>query len=512
MSITFKKFFVTHFPQDKKTYKEYFNVAFPIIFASILFALNNFIDNFMVTTINGGVAALSIANIWTGLLLTIFVGISFIGTSAMAQFYGKQDYKRARDTLKFRFIAASILSISFFVTGLAIPEQLIRLFSPNESTVVVELGAKYIRIITVSWLLLSFSYTYGAALREVGLGKLQMYASIITLSVNIIFNSIFIFALNLGVEGAAWASVIARVAAMVMHIALVSWKKKELVFNPIRLIIINSVVWKLMSRRFIGAILISASGLTVNLRNMLWNFGYPAGTIGDSTFQLSAAAIIGITGSISGIFLSAIPSISATTSIFVGWQLGQNNIGAAKKHSTQLKGFNFLIGFIFSLLLVLVVLTLPYMTFVVRGQYQAQLDLEGSTVNNVLITSEQALINANLVQTQMLREMQLTLIPITALLPTWMWFISSSNSVQSGGWNSRLSIIELATNIFQFSWLIFTALFISKFFQNSLWISVIIFYLSDIPKILPYELVYYKANWATNVTDLKPATTKGTND
>lgn len=320
-----------HFPANKKNYWIYFKIAAPIIIATLLFFLNNFVDNFMVTTINGGVAALNIANSWGGILFAMATAINFIGTPVMAQFYGVKKYKQARDTAKFRMLVALSLGIIFATFALIFPEQMINLFSPNENINVVNLAKKYLRIITITWILGMISFTYSSMLREIGFGFLQMFTTIIVLSTNIIFNSIFIFGLQLGVEGAAWASVIARVVSSTCNFFILFKKQKNIIFKFWRVFIIDSIIWGLMFKRFFGAFLVAFSQITINARSVLWNYGFPAGSIGQQEFNISAASVIGITGSITTIFISAIYSIDATNSIFVTQQLGRNNIINAKK-------------------------------------------------------------------------------------------------------------------------------------------------------------------------------------
>ncbi|PAK21794.1 hypothetical protein CJJ23_00410 [Mycoplasmopsis agassizii] len=482
-----KKFLREHFPDSWSTTKLYTKIAVPVIIAAILFALNNFIDNFMVTTIDGGVAALSIANVYTALLTSVYVAISFISVSAFAQFYGKKDYKKARDTMKFRFMSAFIFAVIWTVIALIFPRQLVQLVSPGEREEVVVLAIEYIRYITIAWVLLSASFTYGSALREMGYGKLQMYNSIIILATNIIFNSIFIFALNMGVVGAAAASAIARVVAVLTNWGVMFWKNKHVIFNPIRLFVIDRHIWHIMKFRVLGGFLIAISQMTINLRTMLWNYGYPAGSVGSAQFNLSAASIIGITGSITAVFLSAINSINATTSVLVSQELGRNNIDVAKVNSRQLKGYNFVLGLVSASLLGLIVIILPYLGFLVRGQVENQRTINGDVA-------------ANLIQTQMLSEMQYTLLPIVFLMPTWLWFISSSNAIQSGKKNTLLSYVDFTANILQFIWLVIVNVVLARFFPDKLWLAVLVFYLSDIPKIFPYEYAYYKWNWATNIT------------
>lgn len=475
-----------HFPDSRKKYWTFFKIAVPVIIGSFLFSLNNFVDNFMVTNINGGVAALSIANSWGAALFAVVAGINFIATPVFAQFYGSGKLKQARDTAKFRMIAALVLGIGFATSAWIFPEKMLYLFSPNEDKKVIEISKQYLKIITITWMLAMISFTYSSLLRELGFGFLQMFTTILVLSVNIIFNAIFIYALNLGVIGAAWASVISRVVSSTCNF-LILWKKeRKIVFSFFRIFIIDKAIWSLMYKRLFGAILIAISQITINVRGVLWNYGFPAGSIGDSSFNISAASIIGITGSITAVFLSGIFSIDATNSIFVSQELGRNNIEAARENSRQLKGFNALLGFFFSIGLVVIIFAFPYMTFLTKGQYDFQLKSGGIE-------------KATAVSQQLLKEMQLTLVPVAILLPVWLWYVTSAVSIRTGHKNLRSSYLDFILNTMQFLFLLIVNLGIAPYLNGNLWIAVFFFYFSDILKMVPYEYAYYRWNWSSNI-------------
>ncbi|MGK0500620.1 MAG: putative MATE family efflux protein [Oceanicoccus sp.] len=78
----------------------------------------------------------------------------------------------------------------------------------------LEIGVSYLQIILPSLPVLAIGMALSAALRAVGDAKLSMVTTLSGGAVNAILDPIFIFALAWGVEGAAWASVIARFVIM----------------------------------------------------------------------------------------------------------------------------------------------------------------------------------------------------------------------------------------------------------------------------------------------------------
>lgn len=79
-----------------------------------------------------------------------------------------------------------------------------------------ELAASYLYILVPSLPIICLAMALGAALRAVGDAKLSMMSTLAGGGVNLVFDPIFIFALGMGIEGAAVASVLARTAVLVI--------------------------------------------------------------------------------------------------------------------------------------------------------------------------------------------------------------------------------------------------------------------------------------------------------
>ncbi|MGY0216841.1 MATE family efflux transporter [Endozoicomonadaceae bacterium StTr2] len=73
-----------------------------------------------------------------------------------------------------------------------------------------ELAMDYLRILVPSVPVLALSMNFGAGLRSVGDARLSMLSTLAGGAVNAVFDPIFIFGLDMGIEGAALASVLAR--------------------------------------------------------------------------------------------------------------------------------------------------------------------------------------------------------------------------------------------------------------------------------------------------------------
>ncbi len=145
---------------------------------------------------------------------SINIGLSIAAGALVAKAVGAGKEKVARE------YAASVAVFSV-LTGIALPV----LALPNlpyllnflgATGEVAELAAGYLWIILPTTVLSGLAMTAVAVLRAHGDGRLAMYPALIGGAVNAVFDPILIFGLGLGLEGAAWATVLARLATMAL--------------------------------------------------------------------------------------------------------------------------------------------------------------------------------------------------------------------------------------------------------------------------------------------------------
>lgn len=124
----------------------------------------------------------------------------------------------ARDTEAARHIATGAIYISVVLVLLVsggllwfLEDILIGLGAKGRT---LELSVTYSRIVLPSSVILVIGMVSSAVLRAVGDAKRSMNATLIAAMVNLIFDPILIFAADMGIAGAAWASVLSRFAMM----------------------------------------------------------------------------------------------------------------------------------------------------------------------------------------------------------------------------------------------------------------------------------------------------------
>ena len=149
--------------------------------------------------------------------LSICIGSAIAMGALVARQIGMGNEDEARRFTMNIFVYGALVTggLSFFV-WLFIPQLLSLLGAHGEAH---GAASSYLRILLPSMPLLSIGMSAGAALRAIGDGKRSALAMLSGSLVNAALDPVFIFALDMGIEGAALASVFARftMAAMALH-------------------------------------------------------------------------------------------------------------------------------------------------------------------------------------------------------------------------------------------------------------------------------------------------------
>ncbi|MCP2620115.1 MATE family efflux transporter [Candidatus Aminicenantes bacterium AC-334-K16] len=176
----------------------------PMIVAMSVQTLYNFVDAFWVSGL--GPDALSAVGFFFPfffMLMALATGLGVGGSAAVSRRIGARDKAGADSvashTIVMMFILTVLIMIPFFWL---IPH----IFSFMGAGAITPTATHYARILFAFTLVIFFANIASALLRGEGDVKRAMYAMMLGAGLNIVLDPIFIFALKLGVAGAAWAT------------------------------------------------------------------------------------------------------------------------------------------------------------------------------------------------------------------------------------------------------------------------------------------------------------------
>ena len=210
-------------------YGQIIRLVIPVVIQNLLSAAVSSADVVMLNYVSqDAISAVSLASQYANVLFMIYYGLGTGATMLCAQYYGKKDYMaiRAVEGIALRF--SLIVSAVFAALALCVPEQMMRLFT-NEQRL-IELGADYLRYMSVAYLCWSVIEVYLSVLRSMERVTICMVLNIVAFGLNVLLNAVFIFGLfgapKMGVSGVALATAISRVVELLGCI-LVSICSKE---------------------------------------------------------------------------------------------------------------------------------------------------------------------------------------------------------------------------------------------------------------------------------------------
>lgn len=205
--------------------------ALPAIVAMVASSLYNMVDSIF---IGQGVGALAIS----GLAITFpFMNLSAafgaaigVGSSAFLSVkLGQRDYDIANKILGNCVMLNIIIGIAFGGVGLLFLDPILRFFGASDAT--LPYAREYMVIILIGNAVTHLYLGLNAVMRAAGKPRVAMYITIFTVVINAILDPLFIYTLRLGIRGAAYATILSQLMALMWQWKLFGNRKEFLHFD-----------------------------------------------------------------------------------------------------------------------------------------------------------------------------------------------------------------------------------------------------------------------------------------
>ncbi len=299
--------------------RQIFAFALPMLIGQMFQQLYTFVDQIIVGNFLGKEALAAVGAsfpiIFT--LIALVIGLASGGTIVISQFFGAKDYfkvKRAIDTL---FIILAVAAVILTVVGLTFQEDLFKLLKLPEELMTPANG--YLRIY-IAGLILFFGFNgVAAVLRGLGDSKTPLYFLILSTVLNIILDLLFIVVLEWGIEGAAYATLLAQGISFIVAVFYLNKHHPLIKFNLREFSFDNKIFWQ--SLRI---------GLPTGLQHTFVAVGMMALMGIVNTFGINVVAAYTAAGRLDS--LAVIPAMvfAQALSTFVGQNMGAGNIARVK--------------------------------------------------------------------------------------------------------------------------------------------------------------------------------------
>lgn len=294
--------------------------SIPLLLGNLFQQLYNAVDSAIVGHFIGdnALAAVGSSAPVTNLLVSFFMGIGIGASVIIAKYFGARDKDKLSRSLHTAITFIIIVGIMMSIIGyFACPLILSLINTPVE---VMNEATTYLKIIFIGNIFTMFYNMASGILRAVGDSKHPLYYLIIATIINIILDFIFIAYFQLGIAGAAYATIIAQaISALLTLLQLITTKQEyQLSLNKLSLD-------KQMLKEIINV------GIPSGIQNGIVSFSNLVVQGNINSFGSIAMAGCSAYSKIDGFAILPVLSYSNALTTFTSQNMGANKIDRVKK-------------------------------------------------------------------------------------------------------------------------------------------------------------------------------------
>ncbi|MCM1252185.1 MAG: MATE family efflux transporter [Clostridium sp.] len=327
---------------DKAFYKMVLAVAVPIMIQNGITNFVGLLDNIMVGQI--GTEQMSGVAIVNQLLmvyyLCIFGGLAGAGIFT-AQYFGQKDDEGIRQTFRYKFWMALILTVGAVLLLWGLGENLIQMYLSGSSdggdlAAALRYGENYLHIMFLGLPAFMFVQIYVSTLRECGETIVPMKAGIAAVVVNLCLNYLLIYGKcglpAMGVAGAAIATVVSRYVEAAIVIV---WTHRHKEKNRYIIGVYSTLK---VPGHLAGKFFVKGAPLLIN--ETLWSAGMAMLTQCYSVRGLSVIAGLNIANTINNVFNVVFIAMGDAVAIIIGQLLGAGKMKEARDTDNKIIAFS----------------------------------------------------------------------------------------------------------------------------------------------------------------------------
>ena len=205
--------------------------ALPGIIAMTAMSLYNMVDSIF---IGHGVGAMALSGLTVAKpfmdICAAFGTLVGVGASSLVAIkLGQKDYRSANDVLANVVILNMLLGSLIMAVGLYWLDPILYAFGASAETIVY--ARDYMEIILWGNILTHIYFGLNSMLRSMGHPKISMYATILAVTLNVVLDPIFIFVLDMGVRGAALATIVSQLVSVIVELIIFLNPKEVIHFH-----------------------------------------------------------------------------------------------------------------------------------------------------------------------------------------------------------------------------------------------------------------------------------------
>lgn len=337
-------------------YKEALAIGIPVMLQALIQSLVSLIDSFMVAGL--GDVKMSGVNI-SGQICFIFMVMQNMicasGGIFLTQYFGAKQREGMRQSVAFKVVASLSTCIFYFLATFVFTRPVLSLMviGNSQAELILDEGQKYMYLMGFIGIQMMISSILSSSYREIGRVRVILVITLIAAGSNAFLNWVLIYG-HLGmprleVEGAAYATIIAKTVEMLLLIGYTIKERPEFISFSV----FKRIDWALFGR-------ILKKGSLLIMSQMMWVLS-ESFTAAIYNGRGNAAVVSGMAASfsIANLFFISFDGITTATGVLIGKSLGMNELDDARKEKTWMLSAAIIFGCIMCLVGVVTVLLVP---------------------------------------------------------------------------------------------------------------------------------------------------------
>ena len=247
--------------------KAVWSLTLPVLLGMIVQYLYNLTDTFFVSRLGeDAIAAMQFNMPFVFFAISICFGLGIGITAIISQALGAKDTHRANNAAEHAVIMGVVLGLVISGISIIFRYPIFRLLGAPEH--IIDLAIAYFEIIVFGFVFNILGVFFRSIMSGEGDVKTPVRFAIIGTVINIVLDPLFIFVLDMGIAGAAWATITAQLVVTVMYTifffvkkdSLVQFKFKDFKFS-----------WEIIGQTFKIGVPASLSFVIMSFGQMVYN-------------------------------------------------------------------------------------------------------------------------------------------------------------------------------------------------------------------------------------------------
>lgn len=288
-----------------------------------------------------GNAATNVVYPFTVLALAVALMIGDGSAALFSLSQGAGDHETARRSVGSGIVLALIASVVLTAAGLLLRDPLLHLFGVTDSC--YNYAVEYMTVITAGIPFYIFTSAMNGVIRADGSPRYAMISTVVGAALNLILDPVAIFALNMGVRGAALATIIGQIVTCILS-ALYFRKSKTFALDRRSFVLSGKISGRVLQLGVTSLVIQVAIVMSV-ANNMVGRYG-PESVYG-ADIPLS---VVGIVMKVFGIVIAFAVGIAVGGQPIVGYNYGAGNFSRVQETAKKILLADVVVGMIALLL------------------------------------------------------------------------------------------------------------------------------------------------------------------